>query len=151
MSREFRATTKNQYGNADLVYNRKALQIREKRLFTLLSIIVTDSVASKQSSKTSYIFLGCLAHLKACSAKSLIGYYLRWPILTLGPTPRWRSVRRGMLKKSKISRFIHHGHASHGRASLGVYLMSMHLIGVHLISMHLIGAHLISYVLSIRR
>jgi hypothetical protein len=36
------------YGNADLVYNKKALQVQEKRLFALLSITVTDSVASNK-------------------------------------------------------------------------------------------------------
>jgi hypothetical protein len=55
MSREFRATTKNHTGNADLVYNRKALQVQEKRLFTLLSIIVTDSVTSNKFKDQLYL------------------------------------------------------------------------------------------------
>jgi hypothetical protein len=69
----------------------------------------------------------------------------RWQILTLGPTPPWPGVPRGMLKdKSKFSRFIHligmHLISMH---LMGVHLMSVHLMGVHLMSVHLIGVHLI--------
>jgi hypothetical protein len=52
-------------------------------------------------------------------------YGVRWPILTVGPTPPWPSVRRGVLKdKSKISRFTH---------LMGVHLTGVHLTGVYLI------------------
>ena len=68
MSREFRATTKNHTGNAGLVYNRKALQVQEKRLFTLLSIIVTDSVTSNKFKDHNH-FGGWVAHT-ACIASS---------------------------------------------------------------------------------
>ena len=52
--------------------------------------------------------------------------HLRWPILTVGPTPPWPGVRRGMLKdKSKISRFIH---------IIGMHLKGVHLMGVHLMN-----------------
>jgi hypothetical protein len=66
---------------------------------------------------------------------------VRWQILTLGPTPPWPGVRRGMLKdKSKFSRFIH----LIGMHLISMHLMSVHLMGVYFISMHLIGVHLIS-------
>jgi hypothetical protein len=113
----FRATTKAIGENADLVYKRKALQVGEKRLFTLLSIIVTDSVASnmlrnkrlinlqvfnsyglyshrsylqhKQSSKTSCIFLGCLAPFESVLGQVIdtsdfdLSHYRRRPDLTM--------------------------------------------------------------------
>jgi hypothetical protein len=56
-------------------------------------------------------------------------YQLRQPILTVGPTPPWPGLRRGMLKdKSKFPRFMH--------------LMGMHFMGVHIIGVHLICVHL---------
>ena len=65
---------------------------------------------------------------------------VRWQILTLGPTPPWPGVRRGMLKdKSKFSRFIH----LMGMHLMGVYLTGLYLTGTHLMSVHLMSMHLI--------
>ena len=53
---------------------------------------------------------------------------VRWPILTLGPTPPGPGVRRGIM----------------GMHLMGVHLMGVHLMGVRLMGVHLMGVYLMS-------